>query len=455
MIKRRRFIKTATAAAAAGFGFQVVPSRVVRAANGEVSPNEKIRIAAIGVGGRGGAVLNGMAGEDIVALCDVDDRRAAGTYERFPDAKRFKDFRVMFDEMADQFDAVMIATPDHTHAIPALRAMAEGKHVYCEKPLAHTIEEVRLLQKVASDTGVITQVGNQGHSGDAIRIFCEMIWGGAVGNVTEVHAGCDAFPKVYSQIGQHGDLLSETHEIPAELDWDLWLGPVAERAYNPAYLPFNWRGFAAFGAGCLGDWVCHVLDPIFWALDLDMPEAVTAEVTGFDPQKDAEYFPAGSRITFEFPAKGERQAMKIVWHDGDFKIPRPAELEEGRDVVGTGAVIRGDQGVIMHGSHGAGGVRIIPEARQQEFGRPEQVLERVRGGGHEGDWLSAIRESRPAGSTFAYGGALSEIGLLGIIASRFPEQRLEYDGTAARFSNHDGANAMLGKSYRAPWELKA
>lgn len=452
-MKRRKFLSTTSAAAAGlGLGFQVVPARVVRAAGGEQSPNEKLRIAAIGVGGRGAGVLNGLAGEDIVALCDVDERRAADSFGRFDKAKRFTDFRVMFDEMADEIDAVMVATPDHTHAVACMRAMAEGKHVFCEKPLAHTVAETRALRKAAAETGVVTQVGNQGHSGDAIRVFCELVWAGAVGNVTEVHAGCNAFPNVYCQIGQHDNLHAGTHEVPGQLDWDLWLGPAAERAFHPAYLPFNWRGFFDFGAGCLGDWVCHVLDPIFWALDLDMPKAVTAEVAGFDPAEDHEYFPKGSRITFEFAAKGDRQAMKIIWHDGDFSIPRPDELEEGRDVVGTGAVVRGDQGVIMHGSHGAGGVRIIPEERQQEFGRPEQVIERVRGG-HEADWLDAIREGRQAGSSFEYGGALTELGLLGVIATRFPEQRLEWDEEAMRFSNHDDASKLVSKSYREPWVL--
>lgn len=244
-MKRRRFLTTTTAA----LGFQFVPSHVVRAAPGRIAPNDKIRIAAIGCGGQGGSDLNGMQAEDIVALCDVDDRRAAKSFEKFPKAKRFKSFKVMFDEMGDQIDAVLVATPDHNHAVAALNAIGRGKHVYCEKPLAHSIAEVRAMRKAATEKKVITQVGNQGHSSESIRVFCEMIWQGAVGNVTEVHAGCDAFKNVYCQIGKHPDLRGGKLPIPQELDWDRWLGPAAERPYHDAYLPFNWRGFADFGIG--------------------------------------------------------------------------------------------------------------------------------------------------------------------------------------------------------------
>ncbi|HEX2749390.1 MAG TPA: Gfo/Idh/MocA family oxidoreductase [Verrucomicrobiales bacterium] len=448
-MKRRSFLTTS---AAATFGFQFVPSHVLTAKGAGIAPNSKIRIAAIGCGGRGAADLDGMAGEDIVALCDVDDRNAAESYKKFPGAKRFKDFRKMFDTMSDGIDAVLVATPDHTHCVAAMAAIARGKHVYCEKPLAHTVAEVRAMRKAALEKKVITQVGNQGHSSHDIRRFCELVWAGAIGKVTEVHAGCDAFKDVYCQISKR-KRLEERPAVPAELDWDQWLGPLPPRPYSPAYVPFAWRGYSAFGSGCIGDWVCHVLDPSFWALDLDMPTAITAETKGYDPKADAEFYPAGSRITFEFPAKKDRGPVKIIWHDGDFSIPQPEELtKENRKVVGTGAVVIGDQGKIMHGSHGAGGVGLIPSSRQKEFKRPDEKIPRLKNGDHHKDFLDAVREGRPSGSPFEYGGALSEIGLLGMIAIRRSGTRLEWDAKQMKFTNDSEANALVAPVYREGWK---
>jgi predicted dehydrogenase len=449
-MKRRSFIASSTAAT---FGFQVVPARVLRAQAGGNTPNGKLRIAAIGCGGRGAADLEGLAAEDIVALCDVDDGAASGSFKKFPNAKRFKDFRKMFDAMNNQIDAVLVATPDHTHCVAVLAAIGHGKHVYCEKPLAHSVAEVRAMRKAALEKKVITQVGNQGHSSHDIRRFCELIWAGAVGKVTEVHAGCDAFKDVYCQLGKRQQIESEKPPVPANLDWDLWLGPAPHRPYHPARGNFSWRGHSVFGCGCLGDWVCHVLDPVFWALDLDMPNAITAETKDYDPKKDAEYFPRGTRIAFEFAAKGERGPMKIVWHDGEFSIPQPEELtQEKRNVTGTGAVVIGDKGKIMYGSHGAGGVGIIPSSKQREFKRPDEKIPRVRNGDHHKDWLDAIRENRPAGSNFEYGGALTEIGLLGVIAIRRSGIRLEWDAKQMKFTNDAEANALVTPVYRVGWK---
>lgn len=450
-MKRRSFVSTSAAAA---FGFQFVPAHVVRAQGTANTPSNKVRLAVIGCGGQGGGDLGAMAGEDIVALCDVDDRRAADSFKKFPNAKRFKDFRQMFDAMSKDIDAVLVATPDHTHAVASLAAIGHGKHVYCEKPLAHTVAEVRAMRQAAIANKVITQVGNQGHSSDSIRLFVEMVQSGAIGKVSEVHAGCDAFRDVYCQIRDQAKHTSEKPEIPKELDWNLWLGPTADRAYHSAYLPFNWRGFTNFGSGCIGDWICHVLDPSFWALDLGMPTAITAETKGYDPEKHAAYYPQGTKITFEFPAKAARGPVKVVWHDGDFGIPQPEELtKEGRKVVGTGAVVIGDQGKIMHGSHGGGGCRLIPEARMQAYKLPEKTLARIPGGHHQNDWLNAIRENRPAGSSFEYGGALSEIGLLGMIAIRRSGTRLEYDSQAMKFTNDEAANSFLTPTYRSGWKM--
>jgi predicted dehydrogenase len=450
-MKRRSFV---TKSAAAAFGFQFVPAHVIRAQGEEKTPSNKIRLAVIGCGGQGGGDLAAMAGEDIVALCDVDDRRAADSFRKFPDAKRFKDFRKMFDAMAKDIDAVLVATPDHTHAVASLAAIGHGKHVYCEKPLAHSIAEVKAMKKAALEQKVITQVGNQGHSSDSIRLFCEMVQSGAIGKVSEVHAGCDAFRDVYCVIRDQQKHETEKPPIPAELDWDLWQGPRAARDFHSAYLPFNWRGFTDYGSGCIGDWICHVLDPSFWALDLGMPTAITAETKGYDPQKHAGYYPKGAKITYEFPAKGDRGPVKVVWYDGDYSIPQPEELtKENRKVVGTGAVVIGDQGKIMHGSHGGGGCRLIPEARMQEYKLPDKKIPRVKGGHHQNDWLDAIRANRPAGSDFEYGGTLSEIGLLGMIAIRRSGTRLEWDNAAMKFSNDEAANAFINPPYREGWKM--
>ncbi len=449
-MKRRTFLLKSASTA---FGFQVVSSHVLRAAEGQNTPNNKIRIAAIGCGGRGGADLGAMAGEDIVALCDVDDRRAAGSFKKFPKAKRFKDFRKMYDAVGDQIDAVLVATPDHTHAVAIMGAIGRGKHVYSEKPLAHSVAEVRTLRAAALQKKVITQVGNQGHSSDHIRFFCELIWAGAIGQVSEVHAGCDAFKNVYCQIGKQSALRTEQHEVPEGLDWNQWLGPAAARAYHPAYLPFNWRGYSAFGSGCIGDWICHVLDPSYWALDLGMPTAIKADTKGYDPVKHKEFYPKGAKITYEFPAKGDRGPVKVVWYDGDYSIPRPDELKhENRKVVGTGAVVVGDKGKIMHGSHGAGGCRIIPEAKMREFGKPDQKIPRVRGS-HQNNWLEAVRNNQPADSPFEYGGALSEIGLLGMIAIQRSGVRLEWNDKAMKFTNDDAANKLVNPPYRGGWKI--
>lgn len=442
---RRSFLHTSAAA----FGFQLVPAHVVRAQTGAPAPSEKIRIAVIGCGGRGAVDLKAVAGEEIVALCDVDDRRAAKSFEEHPKARRFKDFRRMFDAMSNGIDAVVVATPDHTHAVASLAAISLGKHVYCEKPLAHTVKEVRRMRKAALESRVITQVGNQGHSSHTIRLFTEMVQAGLIGNVSEIHAGCDAFREVYCRVGTPP---SPPTPVPKELDWELWLGPVKPQPYEPAAVPFGWRAFTAFGNGCIADWICHIVDPSYWALDLGAPVAITAETTGYDPVKDAALYPRGSRITFEFPARGTRGPVKLVWHDGETTIPPPPELEQDkRKVVGVGAVIIGDKGKIMHGSHGAGSVRIIPEAKMQAAHMPPPTLPRVDKGDHHRDWLDAIRANRPAGSTFEYGGSLSEIGLLGMIAIRRSGRRLEWDNDAVAFKNDAEANALLEKEYREGW----
>jgi len=445
-VSRRRFLQGAAAGLAA---FQIVPAHVLGRSSGE-APSDKLNVACIGVGGRGRASVDACRGQNIVGLCDVDDRQAGDAYSKYPNAKKYSDFRKMLDELDKTIDAVTVGTPDHTHAVAAMDAIRRGKHVYCEKPLAHSIHEVRTLMKAAREHKVISQLGNQGHSYDSIRSFCEWVWDGAIGNVTEVHACCDAFPDVYCQIDKL-PRLAEKHEVPAGLDYDLWVGPAAFRPYSPLWVPWSWRGWMPFGSGCIGDWFCHVVDPSFWALDLGLPTTIRAEVKGYDPKKHADVYPPGAKITFQFPAKGKRGPVKLVWFDGSERAPRPEQLEADKQVPGVGAVVYGDKGVIIYGSHGAGGCRLIPEARMKEYKQPETKIPRVRD--HHVDWLDAIRAKRQAGSSFEYGGPLTEIALLGAIAIRFPGEELKWDAREMRFTNVAEANALVGPPCREGWSL--
>lgn len=439
---RRFFLKKATTAAAA---FTIVPRHVL--GKGSTAPSNKLNIACIGVGGRGGSNLGGVSRENIVALCDVDTRRAGKAFEKYPQAKKYRDFRRMFDEMGNKIDAVTVSTPDHTHALTCMAAIRRGKHVYCEKPLAHSIYEIRELMKATRKHKVVTQLGNQGHSSEHIRMFCEWIWNGAIGRVHEIHAACGANHCKIDQLPRR----SEKHEVPPELDWDLWLGPAKYRRYNPMYLPGSWRGWMPFGSGTIGDWVCHVVDPSFWALDLGSPVSIQAQAKNYNPKKHADTFPAGSIITFHFPAKGRRGPIKLVWYDGKEKLPRPKDLEAERKVPSTGAIVYGDKGTIMHGSHGAGGVRIIPESKMKAYKLPAKSLPRARG--HHNNWLQAIKKGRQAGSNFDYGGPLTEIARLGIIATRMPGRKLEWDGNKVRFTNCEEANQFINPPSRKGWVL--
>jgi len=440
---RREFLRETASAVAA---FIIVPSHVLAGRAG-AAPSDKLNIAHIGVGGRGRANLGGTRGENFVALCDVDTKQAGESFDQYPNVKKYTDFRKMLDEMDSKIDAVTVSTPDHTHAVACMDAIRRGKHVYCEKPLAHSIYEIRQLMKAAREHKVVTQLGNQGHSSNSIRMFCEWIWDGAIGNVREVHAACGADHCRIDQLSKR----NERHDIPSGLDWDLWLGPAKYRPYNPMYLPGRWRAWMPFGSGTIGDWVCHVVDPVFWALDLGAPSTIQADADGYDPKEHADTFPHGSVITFEFPAKGKRGPVKLLWHSGRREIPRPADLEPGRKVPRTGAIVIGDKGKIMHGSHGAGGVRIFPEPKMKAYKQPEPSIPRVKS--HHDDWLQAIKNGGQAGSHFDYGGPLTELARLGIIAMQMLGRKLEWDGQNMRFTNCDEANELINPPSRKGWTL--
>ncbi len=442
-LTRRRFLSGTGMALTS---FMVVPRHVV-AQSGQTPPSDKINIACVGVGGRGHDDLEGVSSQNIVALCDVNDHPLNAAARQFPAAKTYHDFRVMLDELDKSIDAVVVATPDHTHAVAAMAAIKRGKQLYCEKPMAHSVYEVRALVQAAREHNVVTQLGNQGHSFDSIRTCCEWIWDGAIGQVHTIHAGTGAVNSHLDQLSR----LSETHPIPSGLDWDLWLGPAQARPYNPVYQPGTWRGWTPFGSGSIGDWICHVVDPVFWALDLGAPTSVQAEAKDYDPIKEAMTYPRGAVVTFQFPARGRRGSITLVWHDGTEPIPRPPDMEADDKPPGTGAVVIGDKGTIVYGSHGAGGVRIIPDAKMNAYHRPAKTLPRVRG--HYEDWLTAIRTGTQAGSDFSYGGPLTELAMLGIIAIKHLGQKLEWDGPSGHFTNSAQANALLHPQFRYGWKL--
>ena len=442
-ISRREFIGGATGAVA---GFTLVPRHVL-GGPAFVPPSDKLNVACIGIGGRGDASVRECSGENIVALCDVDLERSSKQFEKYPKARQFRDFRKMFDKMEKSIDAVCVSTPDHTHAVAVMAALKRGKHVFCEKPLAHSIYEIREIMKEARKQKVVTQLGNQGHSSNTIRLFCEWVWDGAIGDVTEIHARCGANHCKINQL----DKRSEKHDIPEGLDWDLWLGPAKMRGYNPMYLPGSWRGWMPYGSGTIGDWVCHVVDPVFWALDLGSPTTIQAQAKDYDPKKHGDTFPSWSVVTFEFPAKGKRGPVKLLWHGAGAELSRPDDLEEGRKVENTGAYVYGTKGTIKYGSHGAGAVRIIPEARMQAYKQPAQTIRRVRG--HHNDWLDSIKNGKQAGSNFDFGGPLTEIARLGIIGMQLLGQKLEWDGAKMRFTNSAEGNALINPPMRKGWTL--
>jgi len=450
-LSRREFVGTAASLAA----FTFIPSHVLGWA-GRDSANNKLNIACIGVGGMGASNINQCSTENIVALCDVDDKQAAETYRKYPKVNKYKDFRIMLDKEDKNIDAVIVATPDHTHAVVAMECIRRGKHIYLQKPLAHSIYDVRALTEAAQKAKIQTQMGNQGHSSNEIRMLHEWIQDGAIGHVRQVYAWTDRpvggnpwsdFPMMKRP--------TEKPPVPETLDWDLWLGPAQHRPYHPIYCPTTWRGFWDFGTGPLGDMGCHIIDPSFWVLKLSHPTRVEATTTHYDPEVAAETYPRASIIRYEFPARGEMPPVKLTWFDGRLLPPRPKDLEAGRKLGIQGALLVGDKGTIMHGSHGAKALRIIPEEKMQAYEQPVETLQRVPGGmsGHEQDWIRACKDGKPASSTFDYGGPLTEMILLGVLAMRFKDTPLEWDPEKMRITNNEQANEYINPPYRDRWTL--
>lgn len=466
-ITRRRFLG-ATASTAA---FMAVPGYVV-GLNGQTSPNNKLNIAGIGIGGQGGSDLASIdkesPGENIVALCDCDWRHAGGTFRRYPNAKQFRDYRKMFDEVKD-VDAIVVGTPDHHHAFASMEGLKRGKHVYCEKPLTHSVWEARQVAEAAKKAKVTTQMGNQGAGSEDTRRLCELIWHGAIGNVLEAHIWTDRPSQgLFNEYWPQGvPRPKEAPAVPQTLDWDLFLGPAPERPYNPIYHPFKWRGWWDFGTGALGDIGCHAMDPVYRALKLGAPVSVEAAST----RVNTETFPLGSMVTYQFPARGPEiqahnphvkglsgvgaggvamPAMKLVWYDGGLRPPRPAGLDDEQVMGDNGRLLIGDKGFML-------GNRVYPTQRAKDVGDIPRTLPRVAG--HYKDWVDACKAGRPSGADFAWAGPLAEGVLLGNVPLRvqlrekLTRYRLLWDSAALAFTNLDEANQFVRREYRPGWSL--
>lgn len=443
-ISRRRFLSaTATTAAVT-----IVPNHVLGGPRNK-PPSEKLNIAGIGVGGMGKSNLGQLETENIVALCDVDHNYAAETFKKYPKAKVYTDYRKMLDKQKD-INAVVIATPDHTHAVISMESMRRGKHVYCQKPLTHDVYESRMLAKAAKETGVTTQMGIQGHSGEGIRLIREWIEAGAIGEIREVDTWCSLsyYPFGHAWWSSRWSRRpQETPSVPSTLDWDLWLGPASERPYHQAYHPGVWRCWWDFGCGMMGDRGAHTLDPVFWALKLGHPTSVEAASLDLNPDTH----PVASIVTYRFPARGDLPPVKLTWYDG-LRAPRPVELEDGRRLgnVEGGALFKGSKGKLMAGVYGEG-ARLVPESRMQEYELPTKSIPRVKGS-HEQDWVRACKEGRQAGADFEYSGLLTEVCLLGNVARRV-DARIEWDPVNMKVTNLPEANKYIRTPYRQGWSL--
>ncbi len=439
-MKRRAFLK---ATAVASFGFQLVPRHVL--GQGQTPPSAKLNIAGVGIGGQGGGVLGDMKTENIVALCDVDWAKAAGTFNNFPNAEKFKDYRVTLEKRKD-IEAVMIATPDHMHAPITLAALRAGKHVYVEKPMAHSIEEARLMTHVAKQTGLVTQMGNNGHAGEGLRLTREWIQAGVIGTVKEVHGWSDRPLKWWPQPAQRPAV---TPPVPPTLDWDLWLGCAPQRPYSPAYHPFAWRGWFDFGTGALGDMAVHNLDPAFYALDLGAP--LSAEST--HSPLGAESYPAWQIITFQFPPQGARPALKMVWYDGGKLPPKPPGMEPEDKLPDNGILFLGDKGVMLCGGW-SGPPKLVPATLMNTFQAPPKTIPRSIG--HRQEWIKACKDKRPedAKAGFAYSGPFTEALLVGNLSTRL-QQKIFWDAPKMRASNVPQAEVLIRKKYRPGFSIHA
>lgn len=468
---RRKFIRNAALATA---GFYIVPRHVL--GRGHIAPSDKLNIAGIGVGGKAEVNLpfafnNGT--DNIVALCDVDDRRAVKARGLWPKAPYYKDFRQMLEKEQKNIDAVIITTPDHMHAVQAMAAMQMRKHVYLEKPLTHDIYEARQLTRAAAQYKVVTQMGNQGSSGDDTRLIETWVQAGLIGDVTRVHVWTNrpTWP-------QGVNVPAGKFEVPPELDWELWLGTAPQREYNPAFLPAIWRGWSDYGTGSLGDMGCHFIDVPYRALKLGYPVSVECNVgsvyTGYFQQSiSLDSYPPSSVSYIDFPARGAMPAVQMIWYDGGMRPPRPAELgpDEKMGEEDGGIIFEGTKGKLMAGLFGRKPT-LLPLSKMASTKLPKSAFEFVEKGvdGHQQQWVKACKKGYGAytSSSFDKSGPLTETVLMGNLAVRsynysengtngnkhYPgRKKLLWDGENMRVTNFDAANQFVQRNYRGDWKL--
>jgi predicted dehydrogenase len=497
-LPRRQFLGSAAAATALTF----IPRHVLGRPR-RIAPSDRVNIAAVGVGGMGRANLHALASQNIVALCDVDwsyvdnrfgdipnqianaQKRATEATDpvqreralqqvkdwqelqpKLPKAARYDDYRQMLEKQKN-IDAVVIATPDHTHAHIALAAMDLGKHVYVQKPLAWSAEECRKLAARATATGLQTQMGNQGHSSDDARLVNEYIQSGAIGTVTEVHVWTNR-PLAYWPQGvprpaplppnakdlpwnMNGVMTRAagsfgTYAPPDKLAWDLFLGPSRWVDYHPIYHPFNWRGWTDWGVGAIGDMGAHLIDSAFWSLDLDYPTSV--ETTSTPYNKDT--YPMASTTFYEFAARGARPAVKMTWYDGGLLPPKPEEIGDEELNKGGGVLYIGSKGKLLHDTYGFN-PRLLPKSLHESTGKPKETYARIKTS-HEMNWIDAIRGTQKTTSPFEYSAKLTEIMLLGVAALN-AGRKIRYDGANMKITNVPDSDALLKRTYRAGWAL--
>ena len=462
---RRKFLKASAATAV----FSIVPSHVL-GGKGKTAPSDKFTFAQIGVGGRGKHNRNQMLAADakLVGFSDVCDVRAARAYREHKDVPRWKDYREMLAKLGDKVDGIVISTPDHTHAVAAMASIKAGKHVYCEKPLARTIFECRALTQAARKHGVVTQMGNQGHSKSSLKQTIEFINAGAIGKIKEVHCWTDRSGGGNKQWWPQGmKKLPKPGKIPAALDWDLWLGPREFTPYSEAYMPIQylpdgshrqvvgpWRGWWNFGCGAMGDMACHNMDPAFAALELGAPTKI--KVTASGPAGVA--YPKWAIVEYTFTAGKNHAPVKVYWYEGGKLPERPAGMLDKYKFRENGTMFVGDKGVMLGGSH-ASPSRIVAGPNVKGYKRPKKFL--VRSEGHYVEWIKAAQNQPHSktgkvmtpGSNFDYAGPLTEAILAGCIAMRFPGKELNYDAKKMRFSNFPQANKYFKYDYRKGWSL--
>jgi predicted dehydrogenase len=474
-LSRRRFLQS-TAAGATGYWLTANALSALRAAD---SPNDKLRIACIGVGGKGGSDTeqSGRVGR-VVALCDVDDHTLNGMGEKFPDARKFADFRKLFDEMAKEFDAVTVSTPDHTHAPASIMAMKHGKHVYCQKPLTHTVYEARQMREVAKKAGVCTQMGNQGSAENGVRRAVELIHAGILGPVREAHVWTNRpiWPQAPSVTTRPPEA-----PVPQGVHWEEFLGPAPyrpngsfetasteggeqgrrRRTSGSAYHPFKWRGWWDFGTGALGDMACHTANMAYRALNLGYPLSVVADAT--DVNKET--YPSSAKVVYEFPSRGDMPALTLTWYEGKRdgkKLLPPQELlrkvlKEGQKLADSGSMLVGDKGILFSPNDYGAQYSLVGEGLAEAAEKVTHSLPRNGKGdlGMKQEWAEAIKSGKPghAYSNFDIAGMLTETILLGNVAIRLNGQKLAWDGPSLQFTNNSQANQYLHYDYRRGWTL--